>query len=197
MLFMHREYRAGFISIDCGLPEKTSYVDDATKLKFTSDDAFTDAGTIHNVSSEFATPKTTTDRSLYNVRSFPAGARNCYTVPSVVPGSKYLVRAKFLYGNYDGLNKPPVFDLHLGVNFWQTVTVPSADWLGNAEVIAVVPDDFLQVCLVNTGAGTPFISGLDLRPLKNTLYPQSNATQGLVLLGRLNFGPTDYTDVIR
>uniref|UniRef100_A0A0D3G9Z6 non-specific serine/threonine protein kinase n=1 Tax=Oryza barthii TaxID=65489 RepID=A0A0D3G9Z6_9ORYZ len=185
-----------FISIDCGLPEKTSYVDDATKLKFTSDDAFTDAGTIHNVSSEFATPTTTTDRSLYNVRSFPAGARNCYTVPSVVPGSKYLVRAKFLYGNYDGLNKPPVFDLHLGVNFWQTVTVPSADWLGNAEVIAVVPDDFLQVCLVNTGAGTPFISGLDLRPLPSSLYAPANATQGLVLLDRRNFGASGST-VIR
>uniref|UniRef100_A0A0E0A1U5 non-specific serine/threonine protein kinase n=1 Tax=Oryza glumipatula TaxID=40148 RepID=A0A0E0A1U5_9ORYZ len=186
----------GFISIDCGLPEKTSYVDDANKLKFTSDEAFTDAGTIHNVSSEFATPTTTTDRSMYNVRSFPAGARNCYTLPSVVPGSKYLVRAKFLYGNYDGLNKPPVFDLHLGVNFWQTVTVPSADWLGIAEVIAVVPDDFLQVCLVNTGAGTPFISGLDLRPLPSSLYAPANATQGLVLLDRRNFGASGST-VIR
>ncbi|KAF0927289.1 hypothetical protein E2562_031493, partial [Oryza meyeriana var. granulata] len=187
----------GFISIDCGLPEKSSYVDDATKLKFTSDDAFTDAGTNHNVSAEYATPSTTTDRSLYNVRSFPAGARNCYSLPSVVPGSKYLVRAKFMYGNYDGLNKPPVFDIHLGVNFWQTVTVSSADWLGVAEVIAVVPDDSVQVCLVNIGAGTPFISGLDLRPLANSLYQQANATQGLVLLDRRNFGPSGNTTAVR
>ncbi|XP_006654674.1 putative leucine-rich repeat receptor-like serine/threonine-protein kinase At2g19230 [Oryza brachyantha] len=179
----------GFINIDCGLPEKSRYVDDVTKLKFTSDEAFTDgAGTIHNVSADYATASTTTDRSLYTVRSFPDGARNCYTLPSVVPGSKYLVRARFMYGNYDGLSKPPAFDLYLGVNFWQTVTVPSADWLGIAEVIAVVPDDSVQVCLANTGAGTPFISGLDLRPLANSLYQQANATQGLVLVDRRNFG---------
>ena len=53
-----------------------------------------------------------------------------------------------------------------------------------------MPDDFVQVCLVNTGSGTPFISGLELRPLKSSIYPQVNVTQGLVLLGRRNFGPT-------
>jgi hypothetical protein len=42
-----------------------------------------------------------------------------------------------------------------------------------------VPDDFVHACLVNTGSGTPFISGLALRPLiKSSLYPQENATQG-------------------
>ncbi|VVA24289.1 PREDICTED: probable LRR receptor [Prunus dulcis] len=30
---------------------------------------------------------------------------------------------------------------------------------------------YLQVCLVNTGSGTPFISAIDLRPLNITLYP--------------------------
>ncbi|KAG8086153.1 hypothetical protein GUJ93_ZPchr0010g8644 [Zizania palustris] len=183
--------KTGFVSIDCGLPEKSSYVDDATKLEFTSDAVFTDSGTNHNVSAEYATASTTADKTFYNLRSFPGGgggARNCYTLPSVVPGSKYLVRAKFMYGNYDGLNKPPAFDLHLGVNFWQTVAVPSADWLGIAEVIAVVPDESVQVCLVNTGTGTPFISGLELRPLTSSLYQHANATQGLVLLDRRNFG---------
>ncbi|KAL5230992.1 hypothetical protein ABZP36_029768 [Zizania latifolia] len=190
--------KTGFVSIDCGLPEKSSYVDGATKLEFTSDAVFTDAGTNHNVSAEYATASTTADRIFYNLRSFPAGggaARNCYTLPSVVPGSKYLVRAKFMYGNYDGLNKPPAFDLHLGVNFWQTVTVPSADWLGIAEVIAFVPDESVQVCLVNTGTGTPFISGLELRPLTSSLYQHANATQGLVLLDRRNFGAGGSTAV--
>uniref|UniRef100_A0ACD6AE04 Uncharacterized protein n=3 Tax=Avena sativa TaxID=4498 RepID=A0ACD6AE04_AVESA len=44
---------------------------------------------------------------------------------------------------------------------------------------------------MNTGSGTPFINGLDLRPLKNKLYPLANETQALVLLHRLNLGPTD------
>jgi hypothetical protein len=57
-------------------------------------------------------------------------------------------------------------------------------------VIAVVPADSVQVCLVNTGSGTPFISGLDVRPVKSTLYSQANATQALVLHARRDFGPS-------
>uniref|UniRef100_R7W4M3 non-specific serine/threonine protein kinase n=1 Tax=Aegilops tauschii TaxID=37682 RepID=R7W4M3_AEGTA len=59
-----------------------------------------------------------------------------------------------------------------------------------AEAIAVIPDDSVQVCLVNVGAGTPFISALALRPLENSLYPQANATQGLVLIDRRSLGDT-------
>jgi hypothetical protein len=65
------------------------------------------------------------------------------------------------------------------------------------EVILVVPDDFVQVCLVNTGSGTPFISALELRPVKSSLYPHANATQGLDLFGRRNFGPADVADIVR
>jgi hypothetical protein len=65
------------------------------------------------------------------------------------------------------------------------------------EAIVVVPDDSVSVCLVNTGAGTPFISGLDLRPLKSELYPQVNATHGLVLEKRFNLGPTDASRYVR
>ncbi|KAK1699305.1 hypothetical protein QYE76_016002 [Lolium multiflorum] len=65
------------------------------------------------------------------------------------------------------------------------------------EAIVMVPDDFLQVCLVNTGAGTPFISGLDLRPLKSKLYPQVTAAQGLTLVERINFGPTNESLIVR
>ena len=133
------------------------------------------------------------------MRSFPDGARNCYTLRSIVAGLKYLLRATFKYGNYDGLARLPIFDLYIGVNFWTMVNVTDADSaiIRDREAIVLVPDDFVQVCLVNTGTGTPFISGLDLRPLKSTLYPQANATQGLVLLARLNFGPTNSTAIIR
>lgn len=66
-----------------------------------------------------------------------------------------------------------------------------------AEAIVMVPHDFVHVCLVNTGGGVPFISALDLRQLRNKLYPLANATQGLVLLYRINFGPTDGNATIR
>ncbi|OAY69531.1 putative leucine-rich repeat receptor-like serine/threonine-protein kinase, partial [Ananas comosus] len=96
-----------------------------------------------------------------------------------------------MYGNYDGLNKLPIFDLYLGVNFWKTVNISDPGSGTLIEVITVAPDEFMQVCLVNTGGGSPFISVLDLRPLKNILYPAVNATQSLVLFRRLNVGPTN------
>jgi hypothetical protein len=186
---------AGFISIDCGLPGTVSYVDDTNTLSYAPDAAFVDgAGSNHNISAEYVTP--TLDKRYLNVRSFPdGGARSCYTLRSLVAGLKYLVRATFMYGNYDGLARPPTFDVYIGVNFWSMANITGADRPLYLEAIVVVPDDSVQVCLVNTGTGTPFISELDLRPLKTTLYPMTNATQGLVLFDRINFG--DATGIVR
>jgi hypothetical protein len=181
----------GFVSIDCGLPEQAGgYMDAATNLTYVPDGAYTDAGSNHNISAEYITSPMS--KRYLNMRSFPGAARSCYTIPSPMPaGSKYLTRATFKYGNYDGLNRLPVFDLYLGVNFWTTVSITSPSAAQIAEVIAVAPDKSVQVCLVDTGSGTPFISGLEFRPMKNTLYPQANATQALVLVDRNNFGVSD------
>jgi hypothetical protein len=136
-------------------------------------------------------------RRYHDVRSFPDGPRNCYTLRSLVPGGKYLLRAMFLYGDYDGLGRPPIFDLHVGVNYWKTVNVSGPGVEVTAEAVVVVPDDFVQVCLLNTGTGTPFVSALELRPLKMKYYPQVNLTQGLVLDYRLNLGPAIGTVNVR
>ncbi|XP_052156181.1 putative leucine-rich repeat receptor-like protein kinase At2g19210 [Oryza glaberrima] len=185
----------GFISVDCGLPGKTSYVDDKTKISYAADDGFTDGGSFHNISAEYITPALSA--RYHNVRSFPDGARNCYTLRSLVAGLKYLIRATFMYGNYDGLSKLPIFDVYIGVNFWMMVNISDPSGATLLEAIVVVPDDFVQVCLVNTGTGTPFISGLDLRPLEKKLYPQANDKRGLSLFGRWNFGPISTTEFIR
>uniref|UniRef100_A0ACD5T8C4 Uncharacterized protein n=1 Tax=Avena sativa TaxID=4498 RepID=A0ACD5T8C4_AVESA len=188
----------GFISIDCGLSGETGYVDDTTKLFFLPDKGFIDAGTNHNISAEYVTP--TMGKSWYNLRSFAgagAGTRNCYTLRSLVSGLKYIVRAKFKYGNYDGLDLLPVFDLYIGVNYWHPVNISGPSAAMFVEAIVVVPDDFVQVCLVDTGAGTPFISGLDLRPLKRTLYPEVTVAQGLTLMNRLNLGQTNESFIVR
>ncbi|XP_044362490.1 putative leucine-rich repeat receptor-like protein kinase At2g19210 [Triticum aestivum] len=186
----------GFISIDCGLMGEESYVDDETNLLYVSDAGFTDTGTPYNISAEYFRPWRS--RNVRSLRSFPDGARNCYTLRSLVSGLKYLFRATFLYGNYDGLNKPPAsFDLYIGVNFW---TVVNMSWWGSdqdnkaeVEAIVVVPHDLVQVCLVNTGGGTPFISGLELRPLKMSLYPQATAELGLFMRSRRNFAAINET----
>jgi len=171
-------------------------VDDTTKLSYAPDAGFTDAGTNHNISVEYIKP--TLAKRYLNARSFPDGVRNCYTLRLPVAGLKYLLRAEFMYGNYDGLNKPPIFDLYAGVNFWTMVNASSLPNIPmSLEAIVVVLGNSLEVCLVNTGSGTPFISSLELRPLKSSIYPQVNQMQGLVLYGRINFGPTDDTDIVR
>ncbi|VAH21468.1 unnamed protein product [Triticum turgidum subsp. durum] len=179
---------ASFITIDCGLPENSpGYMDNVTKLRATGDAGFTNAGTNHNISTEYITP--TMGWTWHTVRSFPIGVRNCYTIrPVGSAGPNYLIRAFFMYGNYDGLDRLPIFDIYLGVNYWKTVNITGADIPLIVEVIAYVYGGIVQVCLVNTGSGTPFITSLGLRPLKTTLYPQVNATQGLVLITRSSFG---------
>ncbi|XP_048556797.1 probable LRR receptor-like serine/threonine-protein kinase At1g05700 [Triticum urartu] len=188
----------GFISIDCGLAGKTrSYVDDTTKLLYTSDTDFIgNVGSTHNISAQYMVRPTHLSRRYHSVRSFPDGVRNCYTLRSLVPGGKYLLRASFMYGDYDGLGSLPIFDLHVGVNYWQTVNISEPDLEVTAEAVVFVPDEFVHVCLLNTGAGTPFISDLELRPLKKKFYPQANLTKGLVLEHRLNLAPPD-TSIVR
>ncbi|VAH09503.1 unnamed protein product [Triticum turgidum subsp. durum] len=187
----------GFITIDCGLSEEMGYVDNATKLSYAPDAGFIDAdtGTNHIISPEYVIPALA--KVWYSLRSFPTGVRNCYTLRSLMPGLKYMIRGRFKYGNYDGLDRLPVFDLHIGTNYWHTVNITDSKDAVFVEAIVVVPEDFMQVCLVDTGGGTPFISGLDLRPLKRTLYPQVTPAQGLVLFARLNFGPTNETFYVR
>ncbi|OQU79365.1 hypothetical protein SORBI_3008G134300 [Sorghum bicolor] len=180
----------GFISIDCGYAEGSRYQDSVSRLTYVSDAGFVDAG--EGLNGVVRPPYVDTglaDR-YRNVRYFPmvtsggggATTRSCYTLRPVTQGSRNLVRASFYYGNYDGQNGLPAFDLHLGVNRWATVNVTSADGIYLFEAVAVSPVDFMQVCLVNIGLGTPFISGLELRPLSATMYQEATVNQSLFLL---------------
>ena len=101
-------------------------------------------------------------------------------------GSKYLIRVEFLYGNYDGQNHLPEFDLLLGANRWDTVTFGPAGY-GHYEIIHKPSLDFIQICLVDTDSGTPFISSIELRPLKNDIYVTELGS--LNLHYRLDLGP--------
>ena len=123
--------------------------------------------------------------------------RNCYALPTEA-GTRYLVRAEFAYGNYDGKNSSSVeFDLHLGGNYWDTVNAaPASDVVREALFVAWA--GWTPVCLVNTGRGTPFVSVLELRPLGGALYPP--VTPGLImsLYTRRNMGASDsFTRYVR
>lgn len=168
----------GAISIDCGAT--VGYNDSETGIFYEPDAGFIDTGNNIRKPSEFKFPGF--EKAMDDLRSFPQGARNCYNLkPEQGKYQKYLIRAFFMYGNYDGKNQTPVFDLYLGVNKWNTVQL--YDFYKNVfyEIMHISSTDNIDVCLVNTGSGIPFISALELRLLNSSLYNvESGALENVV-----------------
>ncbi|KAG7579089.1 Malectin-like domain [Arabidopsis thaliana x Arabidopsis arenosa] len=160
----------GFISLDCGLPSNESpYIEPLTNLTYISDVNFIRGGRTGNIENNSETDFISKPYKV--LRYFPEGTRNCYNL-SVKQGTKYLIRTFFLYGNYDGLNTSPRFDLFLGPNIWTSIDV-LIPGLGDGvieEIIHVTRSNILDICLVKTGTSTPMISAIELRPLRYDTY---------------------------
>ncbi|XP_010470016.1 PREDICTED: probable LRR receptor-like serine/threonine-protein kinase At2g28960 [Camelina sativa] len=153
----------GFISLDCGLPADLSpYTDSDTGLTFSSDVDFISSG----LRGEAGDDNRYDYRQYKDLRYFPDGIRNCYNL-KVEQGINYLIRAGFGYGNYDGLDVYPKFDLHVGPNMWMAVDL---EFWNDGEIIYMTKSNLLQICLVKTGPTIPMISTLELRPLRNDSY---------------------------
>ncbi|URE19230.1 receptor-like serine threonine-protein kinase [Musa troglodytarum] len=200
LVTVHGQDSQGFISIDCGITSNTNYTHGNTEILYLSDDQFTDTGINYQVASNYVS--SSLDELLLTVRSFPNASRSCYVLKPVTQYQKYIVRATFMYGNYDGLNranavKPLLFDLYMDANFWRTVNVSNPTSIYEVEAVAVALADSVSVCLVDTGSGTPFISALELRPLVDVMYPSANTSQSLVLNYRLNIGPSRNSSALR
>nr|XP_043628261.1 probable LRR receptor-like serine/threonine-protein kinase At4g29180 [Erigeron canadensis] len=196
--FVHvdAQVQTGYISIDCGSPENFNYVDLDTGISYTSDGSFVSTGVNRNISLEYAYPNNPMlPQPLSDLRTFPQGNKNCYTLrPNGGKTSLNLIRATFMYGNYDGENKLPEFDLYLGVNLWLSVKFVNASDVVTTEIIGVALQDTFSVCLVNVGQGVPFISALELRPLHGSIYNIEPGIYGsLVLFERLDIGYTNGT----
>ncbi|XP_040371265.1 LRR receptor-like serine/threonine-protein kinase IOS1 isoform X2 [Rosa chinensis] len=180
VLIVYGQDQAGFISIDCGLAANSSYNEPKTGVFYVSDTTFLD-----NITGEskLLLPEHRDGylRQVWNLRYFPEGIRNCYTI-NIISSTKYLIRATFFYGDYDGQHKAPVFDLHLGANYWDTVKSNNTI----KEIIHVPLQNYIHICLVNTGFGTPYISAIELRPLGTTVYKTQMGS--LALFNRLDTG---------
>ncbi|KAF8084052.1 hypothetical protein N665_0736s0012 [Sinapis alba] len=167
-----------FINLDCGLhPAASPYTEPLTGLTFTSDANFTQGGQRGKVV-KFAAA---VYKPLKVLRYFPDGIRNCYNL-KVTSGTKYLIKAVFFYWNYDGLDVLPKFDLYIGPNIWTTVDVDMHFRPKIEEIIHIPKSSSLQICLVKTGKTTPIISALELRPLRDDIYINTNGS--LKLLAR-------------
>lgn len=149
-----------------------------------SDTTLIDTGVSKSILEEY---KDDYQQQLWYLRSFPDGIRNCYKITNITNGSKYLIRAGFLYGNYDGQDTMPEFDLYLGSNFWDLIKFTGvADDLVK-EIIYIPLQNYLHICLVNTRFGTPIISSIEFRPLSFESYQIK--TESLALVNRLDTGP--------
>ncbi|KAL3720910.1 hypothetical protein ACJRO7_005679 [Eucalyptus globulus] len=163
-IVVQAQQNPGFISIDCGAPSE--YTKEKINIKYETDEGFINSGENMQVSSEVI--YTNYQQYAKNLRSFPKGNRNCYTLrPDRGKNSTYLIRAIFWYGNYDGKTQTPSFDLYIHVNYWATVSSSNYSF---EEIMYVSQANGIQVCLVNTGNGVPFISALELRPLDGDIY---------------------------
>ncbi|XP_023756166.1 probable LRR receptor-like serine/threonine-protein kinase At4g29180 [Lactuca sativa] len=180
--------QSGFISIDCGIAIGSAYTDNKTGIKYVSEADFIDTGEIHNILPVYNSFSISTQ--LTTLTSFPQNTRNCYTLkPTQGKGNRYLIRARFMYGNYDFKGQLPEFDVYVGPDYLDTVKVNSSSRPVNMEIVHVLSSDYIHVCLVNTGRGTPFISVIELRPLAKDMYEETDFGS-LYLFERVNFGTT-------
>ncbi|GKE97784.1 leucine-rich repeat transmembrane protein kinase protein, partial [Tanacetum coccineum] len=147
------------------IAQGTNYTDSRTGLNYVSDAGFIDSGVSGKILPSYNSK--TLDFQITTLTSFPQATRNCYTLrPKQGKGNRYLIRARFTYGNYDFKGQPLKFAIYLGSDYWDTV-------------------DFT----VSLGLGNPFISALELRILDSNMY--GNRLESMVLSARTNFGTSE------
>ncbi|KAL5576872.1 hypothetical protein UlMin_018571 [Ulmus minor] len=175
--------QAGFISIDCGLQGiDNGYTENSTGLNYVSDERFIDTGESKQILKQF---KGFHQQQYWSLRIFPEGDRHCYKI-NVIKGTKYLIRAAFLYGNYDEQDMPQTFSLYLGTDLWDSVNLTDSSAPVVKEIIHVPLKTYVHVCLAKTSQRVPFISAIELRPLDNEAY--GTKVGSLALYGRYDTG---------
>lgn len=166
--------------MDCGGKENFT---DELGLLWTPDDqiVFGEAATI-SVANE-------TRRQYTTLRRFPADSRKyCYSL-NVKTRNRYLIRATFLYGNFDNNNVYPKFDISLGATHWSTVVISDANTIEMTELIFLATSPTISVCLSNATTGQPFISTLELRQFNGSVYYNDFEERFYLLTSaRINFG---------
>lgn len=170
----------GFVSLDCG---GQSNFTDELGLNWTADNQI-----IYGITSNISVTNET--RQQYQtVRYFPADNRKyCYTL-GIKSRTRYLIRATFLYGNFDNNNVYPKFDISMGPTRWATIVISDANTIESQELIFLASSETVSVCLSNATTGQPFISTLELRPFNGSIYLTPFENQFfLSVSARINFG---------
>ncbi|KAF5750353.1 LRR receptor-like serine/threonine-protein kinase [Tripterygium wilfordii] len=180
----------GFVSLDCGGNESFT---DLLGLEWTPDSIVYGETATVSVANE-------TRKQYMTLRHFPADSRKyCYTL-NVTSRTRYLIRASFLYADFDKNNVYPKFDISLGPTYWSTIVISDADVMEVRELIFLALSPTISVCLSNATTGQPFISTLELRQFNGSVYYTDYENQFyLGVSARINFGadsdePVRYPD---
>lgn len=152
----------GFLSLSCG--GTTGYID-SSNISWVSDGAYISIGNTTTIEYIEGTS------SKHPARFFPnTQSHKCYKLPVKNVSSLILVRAQFVYKNYDRLGKPPAFSVSLGTAITTTVNLTRKDpW--TEEFVWPLNKDTLSFCLhAIPDGGSPVISSLEVRPLPHGAY---------------------------
>ncbi|CAH2060204.1 unnamed protein product [Thlaspi arvense] len=173
----------GFISLDCGLPDDESPYNDAFNgLTFTSDSRFIQTGKSSRVHKDL---NKILGKQYLTLRYFPEGKRNCYSI-DVKSGTNYLIAVSSVYGNYDGLNLDPNFDIYIGPNKWLNMDLEGRQNGTKEEILHKARSNSLDICLVKTGTTLPLVSAIEIRPLRDNTYVAQSGSLKLSFRGYLN-----------
>ncbi len=185
---------AGFISLDCGGDQE--YTDSNNITWIPDNTSFVQTGSVATLPT--ANNQSSIPQSLTRLRYFPNNqSKNCYTLPGNL-STRYLIRATFLYGNYDGATTNPIFDISLDATIWATITILNATETYYQEIVDIAQSrsSIFSVCLLNVNQGTPFLSSLELRPLFGSIYGLSYLSAAyLSSMLRINFGAPSFASV--
>jgi hypothetical protein len=174
------------LSIDCG--SEANFTDPVTGITWIPDDAFIKTGDVANITTQLqsGSPR------HQSLRYFPENqSKFCYELPAV-NGRTYLVRATFVYGDYDGgLRRTPSFQLQIDTSDVGLV-IPdnSSTWESVIEVTMSAVASTIYVCLApsNPGLDVPFINAIELRELDRVMYPKARQGYMMITSYRYNFG---------
>ncbi|KAG6550962.1 hypothetical protein Mapa_007577 [Marchantia paleacea] len=194
----------GFISIDCGT--NGNYTDPVTNITWTGDDGYIWTG---SSSANLPTGLMLQEnkKQMSSLRFFDdSRTKHCYVLP-VQSNGTYLVRAMFLYSNYDKKAVNPVFDLAIDATLWVTIDLTATrdvvnSWFKPTIAEILVPASsgtHMSVCLIRTSPTyAPFISSLELRPITNNAYSYVRKSNSILqTVGRFNCGPSSNNSRVR
>ncbi|PRQ31523.1 putative non-specific serine/threonine protein kinase [Rosa chinensis] len=168
------------------------YTEGPTTIRYILDTNYIDTGESKTISNDHVR---LLPQQFRTIRIFPKGTRNCYKI-NVTSGQKYLIRASFGYGNYDGENNLPEFELCLGDSLWDSVvfTCDLVNSIIAKELIHIPVRNYIHICLVDINKGVPFISVIELRPLRDEIY--QSEVGSLALIQRCDTGRMVFSDEI-